>query len=52
MALANFIDRAATAAARVLSDFHLGDFKTLLEKQVVAVAFDSQAASCRGPGNA
>lgn len=46
MALANFIDRAATAAAQVLADFHLADFKALLEKQVVAVSFDGQAASC------
>lgn len=46
MALANFIDRAATAASQVLADFHLADFKAALEKQVVAVAFDSQAASC------
>ncbi|MER9424965.1 E2 ligase fold family C protein [Mesorhizobium sp. M0317] len=46
MALANFIDRAATAASQVLADFHLCDFKAALEKQVVAMAFDSQAASC------
>ncbi|CDX13980.1 conserved hypothetical protein [Mesorhizobium plurifarium] len=46
MALANFIDRAATAASQVLTDFHLGDFKTALEKQVVAVAFDDNAVSC------
>ncbi|TCN17986.1 E2 ligase fold family C protein [Sinorhizobium americanum] len=46
MALANFIDRAATAASQVLADFHLGEFKAALEKQVVAVAFDDQAASC------
>lgn len=46
MALANFIDRAATAASQVLANFHLEDFKAALEKQVVAVAFDDQAASC------
>ncbi|CCM80054.1 E2 ligase fold family C protein [Rhizobium mesoamericanum] len=46
MALANFIDRAATAASQVLADFHLADFKAALEKQVVAIAFDEQAASC------
>ncbi|MCA0049444.1 E2 ligase fold family C protein [Mesorhizobium sp. B283B1A] len=46
MTLANFIDRAATAASQVLTDFHLGDFKAALEKQVVAIAFDNQAASC------
>ncbi|MER8824501.1 E2 ligase fold family C protein [Mesorhizobium sp. M0991] len=45
MALANFIDRAATAASQVLADFHLSDFKAALEKQVVAVAFDSHAVS-------
>ncbi|MGX9182209.1 E2 ligase fold family C protein [Mesorhizobium sp. BHbdii] len=46
MALANFIDRAATAASQVLADFHLREFRAALERQVVAVAFDGQAASC------
>lgn len=46
MALANFIDRAATAASQVLADFHLGDFKAVLERQVVGVAFDRHAVSC------
>jgi hypothetical protein len=40
MALANFIDRAATSASQVLSGFQLAEFKSRLEQQVVALVVD------------
>jgi hypothetical protein len=43
MALANFIDRAATAASQVLANFDLSAFKTSLAAQVVGLAFDRAA---------
>ena len=44
MALANFFDRAATAASQVLADFEYAAFATLLARQVVGVALDGAAA--------
>lgn len=45
MALANFIDRAATAASQLLEGFDLKAFEHVLNGQVVGVAFDGEAAS-------
>lgn len=45
MALANFFDRAATAASQVLQGFDLATFRARLELQSVAIAFDSTAAA-------
>jgi hypothetical protein len=45
MALANFIDRAATSASQVLSDFDLGAFKAHLEESVIGLGFDAAAAA-------
>lgn len=45
MALANFIDRAATAASQVLGGFDLKAFEHILSGHVVGIAFDGEAAS-------
>ncbi len=47
MALADYFDRAATAASQVLSNFHLGAFESVLQEHVIGVAFD--AAAVRSP---
>jgi molybdopterin/thiamine biosynthesis adenylyltransferase len=44
MALANFIDRAATSASQLLADFELQPFRERLERNVVGIAFDGEAA--------
>jgi hypothetical protein len=44
MSLANFIDRAATAASQVLSEFSASAFKERLEQHVIAVVVDGAAA--------
>jgi molybdopterin/thiamine biosynthesis adenylyltransferase len=44
MALANFFDRAATAAAQILKSFDLSAFESALKEQVIGIAFDGQAA--------
>lgn len=44
MALANFIDRAATSASQLLADFELQPFRERLERNVVGIAFDAGAA--------
>lgn len=44
MALANFIDRAATAASQVLANFELATFQETLGNQVIGLAFDGAAA--------
>jgi hypothetical protein len=43
MALANFFDRAATAASQVLANFQLAAFKTKVAVQVIGLAFDDAA---------
>lgn len=48
MALANFFEKAATAAARVLREFDLLAFKELLGGTVVAIAFDEAAVEGEG----
>lgn len=48
MALANFFERTATAAAQVLQNFDLPAFKALLGNTVVGVAFDDAALSREG----
>lgn len=45
MALANFFEKTATAAAQVLQDFDLAAFRSLLEKSVIGIAFDSAGAT-------
>lgn len=45
MALANFIDRVATAASQVLGGFDLKAFEHVLNSHVVGIAFDGEAAS-------
>lgn len=45
MALANFIDRAATAASQVLRGFDFNAFRSTLEAHAVGIAFDSAASS-------
>lgn len=47
MALANFFDRTATAAAQVLKGFDLDAFGALLQSQSIAVAFDNEASGAR-----
>lgn len=44
MALANFFDRAATAASQVLAGFGTTAFSERLRAQVVGLAFDGEAA--------
>lgn len=44
MALANFFDRAATAASQVLAGFGVAAFSDRLQAQVVGIAFDGDAA--------
>lgn len=44
MALANFFDRAATAASQVLAGFGTAAFSERLRAQVVGLAFDGEAA--------
>ena len=45
MAVANFFDKAALAAADILREFDLAGFRSLLEQHAVGVAFDDRAAS-------
>ena len=45
MALANFFDRAATAASQVLSGFDLPAFEARLNRAVVGIAWDDEGAS-------
>ena len=45
MALANFIDRAATSASQVLANFELQPFLERLDNHVVGIGFDAEAAS-------
>lgn len=45
MALADFFDRAATAASQVLANFHLEAFEGVLHRHVVGIAFDASAVS-------
>ncbi|AYO81068.1 E2 ligase fold family C protein [Methylobacterium brachiatum] len=44
MALANFFDRAATAASQVLAGFGMADFSERLQAQVIGIVFDGQTA--------
>lgn len=44
MALANFFDRAATAASQVLAGFGMAAFSERLQAQVIGIAFDGEAA--------
>lgn len=48
MALANFFNRAATAASQVLNNFDLKAFEEVLGANVIGVAFDAEAASSEG----
>lgn len=48
MALANFFDKAALAAAEVLRNFDRASFTKLLMRRPVALAFDAGAASFEG----
>jgi molybdopterin/thiamine biosynthesis adenylyltransferase len=43
MALADYFDRAATAASQVLANFHLEAFEGDLRRHVVGIAFDASA---------
>lgn len=47
MALAPFFDKAALAASTVLQGFDRESFATLLDSQVVEIAYDANAASSR-----
>lgn len=47
MALANFMDRASSAASRVLTNFKVSAFEERLGAQVIGVAFDSAAVKSR-----
>jgi hypothetical protein len=47
MALANFFEKTATAAAQVLEHFDLSAFRALLERTIVGIGFDETAATSR-----
>ncbi|MDA9445983.1 E2 ligase fold family C protein [Bradyrhizobium sp. CCBAU 21360] len=47
MAFANFFDRTATAASKVLSNFNLESYKATLSAHTIGLYFDEQAAMSR-----